>query len=192
MIALKDFQSTTYKSKPRTSVGSMTGGEAMPCNRLLTRHYAYTPYYIKSEETTTFSINEPLLLTGFTCSPVSRYINNASNGYTNMLPTQITIAQVPNVTPSAEKEENIFYTGKIDIKCGSTVVKLSKSILVKPGFKYEIRMKLNPPENSCTGGVMKSEMEIGPDVVIQFHNDPTLEDVGTQRGLIHVLRFNRI
>lgn len=39
---------------------------------------------------------------------------------------------------------------------------------------------------------MKSEVTIGSDIIIQFHNDSTDGVYETPRGTVHGLRFNKI
>lgn len=45
------------------------------CERLLTKEYSSQPYYIKNDDITTFSVNQPLLLTALQCSTISNHAN---------------------------------------------------------------------------------------------------------------------
>ncbi|XP_055326056.1 uncharacterized protein LOC129580026, partial [Sitodiplosis mosellana] len=65
------------------------------------------------------------------------------------VPMEITIVEVSNSEDL--KDEVVKYDGEATLKSsGQTIVILPNAIFIKPGFIYEIRLKLNPPKNCAT------------------------------------------
>lgn len=189
------FPAEMIKCYPRIPIKYMTWGEVVPCCRMLVYSYSCNPYIIKSAETTTFSTNEPLLLKSFRCARLFVWVNNIYTA-TTALPIEIAVAELFNSESgiSEEKMEIIhMYNECVYIQSkGETCVPLPKPVLIKPGFEYEIRMKMNPPPNCCTGSQLKSEMQIGSDIVVQFHKDPTSEYDNAARGIVDYFVFEQI
>ena len=102
------------------------------------------------------------------------------------IPTNMTIVEV-----SDWNSEVILYNANETLKSRSFAhVSLTKPILIKPDFTYEIRLIQTLPENCCTSILMKSKVEPESGIVIQFHRDPVLEiDPAVARGLIYTLYF---
>lgn len=192
LISSKDVQSKLIKSGPRTRIENMKwNGEAI-CNRLLSTSASSVPYFINYVETTTFSTNEPILLKSFSFSRLLVHANNTYL-YGKDVPSEITIFQLPNPShPEEDGAKNVF-NERINIRSESTTdVELSKLILIKPGLKYVIRMTLSSKGKYCTAVLLQTKVQLGSDIVIQFHKDPTLEDDTTARSTIQYLRFARI
>lgn len=59
---------------------------------------------------------------------------------------------------------------------------------------YEIRMNQTVPHSDCClGGLRKSEVQIEPDITVNFHRDSFVEsDPKIYRGLITTLKFTKI
>lgn len=165
-------------------------GKAISCNRLLSNKSSCVPYFIKNIETTTFSTNEPFLLVKLTCSKLLERCDGIFKTLKEV-PTEITIVQLRNAIDS--ERDAILYKKKANLLSQiPTCIQLSRPILIKPGRRYEIRLKQNPPHKCCTAALLKSEVRIGSDIVIQFHDDSRVEGDTVARGTILNLVFKLI
>ncbi|XP_031639418.1 BTB/POZ domain-containing protein 2-like isoform X2 [Contarinia nasturtii] len=164
--------------------------EMIKCDRLLSLDYARTPYYIKSVEKTQFSINHPMLLKQIECSIISIY---ASNQYYPVedLQTELEIIQVSVAAPDGDKV--VLHRGNYHLTnfCARNIT-LTKPILVRPGFLYEIQLKQSPPPNCSTGDILKLKVQLDSNINVQFHHDSYMKIDKVARGVVRKLGFHRI
>lgn len=190
LVKLPEFQSNIFSKEQRMNFDNFLSNKEYItyCDRLISKSLSNTPYFIKSIEKTTFSINQPLFFVGFACNELTSYENN-NYYYTNDLPSEISIVQIPNSKQSGD-EINLF-TGEINLQSIFRYYHSSRPILMKPGLMYQIQLKQSPPPNCCTGAMMKSEVQINPNITVQFHGDPIEDFGGVTKGMIRCLYFIR-
>ncbi|XP_031637104.1 BTB/POZ domain-containing protein 3-like [Contarinia nasturtii] len=183
-----DYEDENPRKKFRKS--SIDSCQKKRCGRVISLKYHPYPYHIKNRETTKFTVNEPLLLCGFKCDKVWVSVDGKYGSVNENLPTKVTISEISKLS----NEESILHGENVSIEPNIYLeVTLVKPILIRPGFMYAIHMEMSPPENACTGVLLKSEVKFDSDITIQFHDDPTMEDdKDVARGLIYSLIFNRI
>lgn len=71
-----------------------------------------------------------------------------------------------------------------------TKILLSKPVLIRPGFLYEIRIQQTPYKQCYSAKMLKTKVQLDSNITIRFHPD-SLHN--TKRyGLITALEFNRI
>ncbi|XP_055307940.1 BTB/POZ domain-containing protein 2-like [Sitodiplosis mosellana] len=159
------------------------------CERLVSILWSSVPYRIKNLETTVFSTNETILLGGFSCCRVLKFLNNRYFALEGDVPTNITIAEVsdPNKKVIVSNANGILKSTE------NLRISLTKPIIVRPGFTYEIHLEQSPPENCYTSGLMKSMVELESGIIIQFHRDFVhVDDPIVARGSIYELLFKKI
>lgn len=71
-----------------------------------------------------------------------------------------------------------------------TKIMLSKPVLIRPGFLYEIRIQQTPNKNFYNAKQLKTVVQQEPDVKIRFHPD-SIHNI-KKYGMIVGLEFNRI
>ncbi|XP_055301659.1 uncharacterized protein LOC129568118 [Sitodiplosis mosellana] len=192
MIADDEFEATSFNGNREKRCNSYPWIEEdeVRCNRLLSRYKLNKPYFLKNLETTKFSTNEPLLLSDFTLDRIYEYAGQKYYYCEDVL-TEITIVEVSSFDGSHKEVEK--FNGMANINNSSvTNVEIPKPILIKPGFMYEIRLQQNPPENCAIGLILKSKVQVGDGITIQFHDDALMPRDTTPTGLIYKLRFYRI
>lgn len=167
--------------------------DVLRCDRTISQFYVCNPYQIKSMEKTTFTTNVPVLLKTIACDGIYEY-NYMENKYSvpfSTLATQLTIFESPIDLDS--DENNTVYTEQGTLLNGKCVIiSLTKPILIRPGFMYEIRLEQKPPSNFCNGAILKPMVQMEGGVNIRFHNDPVfVGDPNVSRGWIYALDFYR-
>ncbi|XP_055317508.1 BTB/POZ domain-containing protein 2-like isoform X1 [Sitodiplosis mosellana] len=190
LIGNKNFQAKLFNGTRRQRFKGIVCDKALEidCTRAIANKYSFVPYYIKNIETTRFSTNEPLALTSFYCTKTMIYQNGTYENLKEKLPSEVSVVYV-----SATGKEFVLHNSTTNLKLDDiSRISLAKPILIKPGLMYEIRFKQTPPNNCCTGIQMKTEIQLEPDVTVQFHNDPIPENDGIARGLLRGLVLNRI
>lgn len=71
-----------------------------------------------------------------------------------------------------------------------TKILLSKPVLIRPGFLYEIRVQQTPYKHFYNAKLLKTKVQLESDITIRFHSD-SLHNI-KRYGLITGLEFNRI
>lgn len=191
MIACKDFQPKIFSVNRKTLFGNSPKWNkhaVIKCDRRIWK--TKSPYFIKNIETTVFSTDKPILLGAIICEELSEWNYNGYH-YTVKIPTEITITEIVESTASGEKV--IVYNGKAHLDNHTdTRIQLPQPIPIKPGFRYEIQMKQDPPENCCTRFSLTSQVEIESGTIVKFHRSDFEAADEVMRGLIWILEFNRI
>ncbi|XP_031639409.1 BTB/POZ domain-containing protein 3-like [Contarinia nasturtii] len=191
LTALSHFEPNAFKQTLRTSFKKFQFNESekIVCDRLMALNFSTSPYYIKHIEKTVFSVNQPMVLQQIVCSQVCEY---KSNDYFPIdgLSTEIKIVQVSESESS--DEEIILHDKKFHLKSELTYINFSKTKLVRPGFMYEIQLKQTPPPNYCTGNILKTEVQLESNILIQFYRDPIGERDKVARGIVHKIAFYRV
>ncbi|XP_031639405.1 uncharacterized protein LOC116351445 [Contarinia nasturtii] len=185
-----NFNPTIFNQNHRIPFENLPFSEMIKCDRLLSLDFARTPYYIKSVEKTQFSINHPMLLKQIECSIISIY---ASNQYYPVedLQTELEIIQVSVAAPGGDKV--VLHRGNYHLTnfCARNIT-LTKPILVRPGFLYEIQLKQSPPPNCSTGDILKLKVQLDSNINVQFHHDSYMKIDKVARGVVRKLGFHRI
>lgn len=189
MIGSEDFEPTIFSAKRERFYGisPIWNEDALiTCNRYcLSSGIQYVPYYIKNVETTTFSINEPLVLGTIHFMRLMLY-GNGSWYDANNISTKITITKINRSTAN----RTTAYNGQLHLSAGGCAgIRLPKPLLISPGFLYEIRMEQNPPAHCCTQFQLKNQVKMKPGVIIKFYGSTDNE---MKRGLIWKLDFNDV
>lgn len=188
MIESEQFQPKIFKANRRNNSESFEWNEEaiIYCNRVES-HYASIPYYIKNIETTTFTVNKPMALGRFSLPKICWGDYYQTKPLSEITIFEILVSSDPNrkVVLFNEKQSfgQYYYTHII----------LPKPIFVRPGYKYEIQIRIeNLPSTKTwyTQEGLETEVYIEPDITVHFYNDPIMNDAA--RGLIHHLRFNKI
>ncbi|XP_031639407.1 BTB/POZ domain-containing protein 3-like [Contarinia nasturtii] len=186
--AIQHFKPNIFKQTPRTTNLYFDDMEKIECDRLVALDFSRSPYCIKSIETTVFSVNEPLLLRQIEFSQVGEFKSNEYCAIVK-LSTEIKIVQL---TKSASSNVELsLYEGNTYLKSELTYMTLSKPILIRPGVMYEIQMKQTPIQNFCTGNILKTEVQMESNIIVQFHRDPIVGNDIVARGMIRKLEFYR-
>lgn len=187
-IALREFQPTIFTTKLRESFKYRRWNESsIYCDRFLKTELSRKPYLIQSEEEITFSVNQPLLLRAVECGQLftcdGEYFCEIPE-----LPTKLSIVEIGDSgVEMALSDEDALLQCK-----DTTTIRLTKPTLVRPGFKYQIRLKQTPPLNCCSFELLKLQVQMAPNVTVQFYRDPTKEHDNTTRGIVSGLIFDRI
>lgn len=193
LLGNTEFPSVLFNPNPRKDFDAIRPKKSLPtfCPKFVTS-MLYTPYYIKDIAKTTFSCNEPVVLESLGLNATFIYQNNRYHWLDNEIqPSEMTIVQMPGQMRT--DEEIVLHNQTINFKSMRYIkLILPKSILIMPNCMYEIRFKQNPPNNWCTTALMKSKIEIEPDVFIQFHDDPKEEIESSARGLVYALGINPV
>ncbi|XP_055308212.1 BTB/POZ domain-containing protein 2-like [Sitodiplosis mosellana] len=193
MIADPSFHPTMFvgnRTKRCSSAEGCSASMDIHCERLISQSGSLMPYEIKNLETTVFSTNEPVLLRAIGCGMVGIFTqNNYSVLEKDGVPTNITLVEVSDLN-----DEVILYNANDVLNSAEDLrIFLTKPVIVRPGFTYEIRLEQTLPKSCCTMDLLKSRVELKSGIVIQFHRETTLEDDPTiARGLIFELIFQRI
>lgn len=170
------------------------------CNRYV--GLSKKPYFFNNIETTTFTVNQPVALGAFACSPAYRYDECFDRYLTIDVHTKIELAasifEIVDSTKSSRKIILFNEKNTTPMK-GVTHVYLPKLIIIRPGIKYEIQIEIKLPasENLCSTYMLKREVkpevmetELPEDIIVQFHNDPIIDNEA--RGLVYMLKFNKM
>lgn len=189
MIADEAFQSKLFNGnhiKRNHIIPLSFLNNSFVCNRLISNYPSNKLYQIGNIETTVFSINEPLLLRTFSCANMFTTFHRVIR---EIFLTYINIVEV-----NEPNNEVLLYKGYAHLNPNKfTNICLTKPVLIRPGYLYEIRLKQTLPPNCCTAILMKLSVEFESGIIVQFHRNNVIEnDTSVARGLIHSLGFRRI
>ena len=139
---------------------------------------------------TTFSTNEPIMLTGLVFESL-RILREGKwrDDVIEDLGTEITITKYSDIYGG----KKMLSKEAARLHCGcSTVVTLTKPILARPWNKYRIKLNHTFSGHSYKMATLKTEVQLDPNIIIQFHNDAktTVSEIPT--SAIIALRFARI
>lgn len=191
MIASKRFQPTMLNEnrQKRIETAPYNEDEIIICDREISVFASPIRRFIKAVETTFFSTNQSVLLKKLRCGRLFEG-NGQFQNLKKILSTRINISESSNSQGSSD--ETAIYSGMAAFQSGSgTDILLEKPILIKYGFKYEIRMEQSPPEECYSGALLKSEVSVTSGFKIRFYDDVPKDDY-VSRGLIIKLEFIRI
>lgn len=156
------------------------------CNRIV--DYSDKMYYFR-DAVTTFSTNENVLLVELVLSSLMFFRDKEWRNVTmDFLPVEMSIIEIPD----GIGRRKVLWKGTAGLRCkGRTVLTLSKPIFSRPGYKYKIMLK-----NSADGlfykvPMLKTEVQIEPNIIIQFHNDQKIRRTSLSISPIIALRFDR-
>lgn len=189
IIGSDEYQPKIFTGDRRKRAGTTIPNKSsiIACNRLISAHCSVKPYDIKDIETTVFSCNQTLILSAFTCGSILKFVRPNYNLFEQNLPTA---AEIIEQCDQSRSEVVLYSKQNISLRSSGTKITLDKPILIKPRHKYKIRMQQSPPDSCCSGGLLKSEVPIQPDITVRFHDDPVVGTDKVARGLISVLYFN--
>ena len=165
------------------------------------------PYHIKKHEITTFTSNENLLLRAIDCAEI--YRNEKNKYYTPMyedLDSHVTIVEIREI--NGEEVSRILYdddhfkfNGRFnssddsesndsesdDYDTIASHISLSEPIIIRRGYKYQIKFDQKIDDDWCTNFEYRSNcVEIKPGIVIEFDD----EIRRMQSGVIKSLDFS--
>lgn len=192
MIGNREFQPAQLNAnrERRCDINPWSEDEKVKCNRLASKYCSNQPYFLNDVEITTFSSDDLILLSGFTLNIIYEYRRN-DYGDIVAITSDVTIVEVQD---TQQREEEILFNGKTNFTGPKfDYVLPTQPILIRPGFLYEIRLKQNPPVNSCTGAILMKSVRMKSSATIEFRNDSKIhDDPNVARGLISVLKFFKI
>lgn len=187
MIASPEYQPKTFMKNQKERCASVMNDSnaSVSCERTIMEKF-FLPFYIKNIESTTFSVNEYFWLSKIDCEELYEYRDDryCHSESVEQMQSKMTISEMAD--PSRSDEKTILHSQTIDVS-ESIIITLSKAIMVRPGFIYEIKMEQTPPPNCCTGGFLKSTVEMETSATVLFHRNPA-----NNRGLVNGLGFTRI
>lgn len=178
LTALPDFEPTMFlKPSSKAEPIPIEMSSSIECNRIIPNSFQ-----IKTIETTTFSSNKMLKLNGFSCANVYEY--KKYTFYVTEFPlSKVTIIKRP--TRADGQTKRILFNGEMKLVThGENRFSLSPAIVITPGYKYDIRMMQNAMPNHFTFSTLKSCVNVSPDISIEFHANPSLDDNNTATGLV--------
>lgn len=126
-------------------------GERIPL-RLMPRSSKPLLYPMKKIETTTFSSDTPLVLTGFERSDIFIQEEQQKENFYDEMTTNITIIEInptnlnEKIVMESKEIKFIYQISRGEQDCNKIV--LPQLIFIKPKFMYKIIMKQTPPENA--------------------------------------------
>ena len=176
-----------FTSKTRQRHGN--NYKVIECNRV--SEYT-TQYCFFKDFESTFSTNASIILTELVFESLRiRHEGIWRDDLKHHLDIEITITKISNQGFCRKKQLLAKETARL--QCGSnTVVTLSESILARPGHEYEIKLTHSSNEHSYNVPVLKTTVQLDPNIIIQFHNDPTTARTKIPTSPIIALRFARI
>ena len=190
LIGLDEYQPKMLTADRRKRAETIIPNDSplIECDRLISTYCSVQEYYVKDIETTVFSCNQPLLLIAFICTGIFGHGSSTYKHITETISTAIEVIEQCGQSHS----ETVLHTQETILLCNRMPqITLAKPILIKPRHKYNIRMQQSPPFGCCTGSLLKSEVQIQPDITVRFHDDPGVGDDEVARGLISKLDFNK-
>lgn len=192
MMAFQEFEPKVFSKKLRVKFDILLHCEEkdlIRCERALSNFTSTMPYYIQEVEKTTFSINQPLFLRAFECTVLR--VNDSDAVTISEVPSKISIFQIADSAQSPDR--SVLHNQNITLKVRErTYVTLSAPILVKPGFKYEIKFKQSPASEFTIGALLKSKVQMQSNITVHFHGDPVLKGDMVPRGLILNIKFSSL
>ncbi|XP_055306232.1 BTB/POZ domain-containing protein 6-like [Sitodiplosis mosellana] len=184
MVASKDFRPEIFTTKTRHPHGN---NHKVECNRVLEYRKEYC--FVRNIATT-FSTNEPIILLELVFE--SLRIHRDGEWRDDLMDdflTEIRIAKIPN----DKGDTKVLVEQTAHLRCEEgTVVTLWKPVLTRPGNKYQIQLKHSSNEHCYKMPVLKTEVELESNIIIQFYNDPKTVDLQLPTSPIISLRFSRI
>ncbi|XP_055306231.1 BTB/POZ domain-containing protein 6-A-like [Sitodiplosis mosellana] len=167
LIGSKDFRPKNFTTKTRQPHGN--NYKIIGCNRVLEYTTKYCSLNHVSVTYTTFSTNTPIMLVEVVFASLRiRREDKWRDDLMDYLPTEITIAKIPD----DKGDTKVLVEQTAYLRVNGTVVTLWKPVLTRPGNKYQIQLKHSLNEHCYKIPVLKTEVELEPNIVIQFHNDP--------------------
>lgn len=190
LICDPDLQCEKFNKKRKKFAKIECGAEKKVCDRVVSTVSNLSPHFIKGAETTSFSTNEPMILTEIYCSGIMECQNNECEYPKEVVSSEISIVQI------GDKDDVILHRSTEELEsCIHTIVKLDKPIFIKPGTKYEVRFKQTIPDNYCTCQQMNSSIELESGVFVEFNGDesvPWCNGEQLVQGLLQKLIFSKI
>lgn len=144
---------------------------------------------LKAKRQTRFSTNQPLLLGKFRCGRVVVGHIEPIHDVRSNLPVDVEITEASDLNGANAKS---LLKTKAQLQSKDTDVSLPNSVLIRPGLFYTICIRPFPDEHSYYTKELKTQVQLGPDVTVKFHNHTTRTSDGKVTGLISALDFNRI
>lgn len=148
------------------------------CNRVIPNDSITIPAYCRLDfsETSTFSVNQTVLIDGFTHAQIRARFGSSISG-------TVTLCQWTD-----ERKFQIIHEQDIDLLSDVyRYVRFLYPVLIKPGFKHMIRFNRDPPYHNsqykCRRLLAEVKLDSGLDV--QFHD-------GTPKGFITDLKLIRV
>lgn len=180
---------TEIVKRPRECVWDKA--DVIKCIRKISYADESEPYQIETDECTTFTSNKPLLLRAVVCGGIMewrkfKYVESIEED----IDGEITICE----RRGAFKYEssNIIYEDKITM---SELIRLTKPIIIKPGFSYKICVATESSDcyPYCTDYLIDSnDVKIkDKQIVVKFVSKGNMKR-GGNGGLIYGLHFNEI
>lgn len=176
------FKPRMFNDKPRLFQQKMDGREVLTCDRFVMYETDATENNIKIKkiESTTFSSNRPVLLSGFEYS--TRFgdikitlIEKSGDGY---------------IMPFFESKHLVGYDSEpCSVERLVSKAKFHMPIVIEPNMKYEIRLELQHV-SGVKRTVLYSKVLLDHGIVIQFH--PSEGETNAARGIIHRLYFSSL
>lgn len=186
MMILQSYQPTIFNRNMRQV--KWNEDDVLKCDRKVDTIKRFG-LWLKETETISFSTNEPILLGRLICARISAYRSGSHQDLKSNLPVEVKIVESPNV--SSSRSCRLLSSFKISLPSKKeTEVALPKTVLIRPGFLYQIHLMLTP-ECHCFEIVnLHTNVVFGPGIDIQFDDDRMYKNQAV--GLVTGLQFNRI
>lgn len=191
LIADEEFKPTFFNTKRAKRCEAETDylQSEFNCDRALSSNDLVQPYFLRELEITKFSVSQSMLLKSFTCDKLQLFVGKKYLSLKSCLHAEYTIVEVSHAGCSKEAIELLHEEGFLKSKIFNKII-LQKPVLIRPGYHYEIRIKVDSHEMLCVGGLVKSEVHMTSNgKTIQFYDDPLVGDDEASRSLIWELDF---
>lgn len=150
------------------------------------QHHHHHGYFILGVDRTTFSVDRPLWLQQFDIVKV--FANDPVNRHVHRIPVKIKIRKIPEGDlKEADVIETVFTGHALLNSTHDTTVNVFSKVLLKPGFLYEIRLKM--PER--THLMYKEYLDIREHKITRFFSKSILVNFYQHNPTIRSQSSNR-
>lgn len=187
MMASEEFQPKIFHHNRKNRFQSFEWDkcDVIECNFVYTEELDQKPYYLKSVEETAFKTNQSFLLRSFTCIDLSMY----DDGDYHHMDEKKLLSTFKIVQYNDADDEVVLYDGKAELSTDyKSFIPLERPILIRSGFIYQIQMQQTVPEKCCTHVILKSVVNIKPDITVLFEGSGDT----MARGIIERMEMIRI
>lgn len=194
LIKSKKSQSAKKQSKERTAQrfnghgrrNPWTQSDVLKCNREL--DMASEGYEIEEVETTKFWTNKTLFLTKIVCDEILACFDpmDEPNYLEEELPANFAIYEFHPFDENQENSRVVYADKHIILDSYRTEIELSTPIVIRSGFKYQIKIDIESLADCCTGIKYRNKIRMESGVVVKF--DGPIQR-GENRGIIWELQF---
>lgn len=184
MLHRKEYKTVLFTEKRNTRF-QWNKNKMVKCERLVS--LLESPHKINNIETTIFTVNKPMILGDFTCSPIYKFFDGNSYLLKEKVLSNITIVRIDE----GIIEHKLLYSMQTTLKSSFTNIKLSKPIFIKPHTKHEIRIHFQTTEEFFVYAKLINVMQLIPNIIIHFYKDYNFAR-NTPSNTVAELTFNLI